>query len=169
MTFSKEMKMILRPAILSDRATLFDIHVELFREHIEKIWGWDDQWQIANFKKEWDEATTEVIYFDDELLGYMQTRNKPDHLYVLNLALNPKHQNQGHGSWVMNLIKNRATTQGLPVRLGVFKTNQRVIAFYERLGFEVDEKTETGCAMSWSSSTLPESKEGEQVGAGDAE
>lgn len=126
------------------------MHVELFREHIEEIWGWDDEWQIANFRKEWDEVFTEVIHAGDDLLGYIQTRLEPDHLYVLNLALYARHQNKGVGTTVMNILKKRAMTLGLPVRLSVFKTNQRVIAFYERLGFRVYEKTETGCKMGWS-------------------
>ena len=126
------------------------MHTELFREHIQKIWGWDDEWQMTNFQKEWKEAVTEVIHEGDDLLGYIQTRPEPGHLYVLNLGLAARVQHQGIGTEVMEILKSRATTQNIPMRLSVFKTNQRVIAFYERLGFKTDKTTETGCEMFWS-------------------
>jgi len=154
--------MPLRPATLSDQAALFEIYVEAFRKHIEGIWGWDDQWQITNFQKEWDEFVTEVIYSEDELQGYLQTRLEADHLFLLNLALYPQYQNQGLGAEVMSIIKERAMTHRLPLRLNVFKTNQRVIAFYEGLGFKIHAKTETGCEMCWSPPSLPENQIGEQ-------
>ncbi len=67
----------------------------------------------------------------------------------MNLALHPQHQNQGFGSETMNLLKERAVRQRLAIHLSVFKTNQRVIAFHERLGFRILENTDTGCRMGW--------------------
>lgn len=90
---------------------------------------------------------TQVIQSGDEVWGYLQTWLEIDHLYVVNIALRARHQNQGLGATVMNMIKERAETPGFPVRLSVFKTNQRVVAFYERLGFEIHETTDTGCKM----------------------
>lgn len=141
------MKLI--PASLSDRDTLFALHVELFRRHIEQIWGWDDDWQLANFKKEWAEVRTEILIHEGELLGYIQTRHETDHIYVLNLALYPRFQSRGVGSMAMELMKQRAKFEKLPIKLNVFRTNQRVIEFYKRLGFEVEMETETGLRMHW--------------------
>lgn len=155
--------MTLKPAALSDQATLFDMHVEVFREHIDKIWGWDEEWQITNFQKEWGEVVTELIEAGGELLGYIQTRHEPDHIYILNLALYPKHQNQGLGARTMNTLKKRAEAQSLPMELCVFRTNQRAITFYERLGFEIYGKTETGSKMRWSAEALPEKQPGERL------
>lgn len=139
----------LRPATLSDQDTLYSMHVELFQKHIDEIWRWDDDWQIENFKKEWAEVQTELILIGDELCGYLQVRQEPDHLYILNLALYPRFQSQGIGSKVMQVLKQRAKSEGLPIQLNVFKTNQRVIEFYQRLGFEIEAKTETGLRMLW--------------------
>ena len=139
----------LRPATLSDQDILYAMHVELFREHIDEIWGWNNDWQIENFKKEWAEVQTELILQGDRLCGYIQIRHKPDHLYVLNLALYSEFQNQGIGSKAMESVKQRARSKGLEIRLSVFKTNQRVIQFYTRLGFEIEAKTETGLQMLW--------------------
>ena len=155
--------MNLRPATLSDQAALFDMHVEVFREHIEEIWGWNDEWQIANFKKEWAEVRTEILTQDGKLLGYIQTRLEADHIYVLNLALHPHCQSLGFGSMAMGILKERARLQELAIKLSVFRTNQRVIAFYRRLGFEVETETETGFRMHWRDNGSSEDKTGEQA------
>jgi hypothetical protein len=41
-----------RLAAASDEAELFEIHRAVFRGHIEQIWGWDEEWQRANFARE---------------------------------------------------------------------------------------------------------------------
>lgn len=153
--------MNLKPAPLTDQAALFALHVEVFRDHIEEIWGWNDEWQIANFHKEWAEVQTEILTQDGELLGYIQTRPEADHLYVLNLALHPRCQNLGFGTMAMEVLKQRARHKGFSIKLSVFRTNQRVIAFYERLGFEIETETETGVRMHWQDNVSTKSKSGD--------
>ena len=154
--------MKLRPASLSDQEALFALHVDLFRRHIEQIWGWDDNWQLNNFRKEWAEVQTEIITQEGELLGYIQIRHEPDHLYVLNLALYPRFQSQGAGSMAMEVLKQRAKLEGLPIRLSIFRTNQRVIEFYMRLGFEIEVETETGLRMHWRDRALSQNQSGDR-------
>ncbi len=139
------------------------MHVELFREHIKEIWGWNDEWQFANFQKEWAEVRTEILTQDGELLGYIQTRSEADHLYVLNLALHPRCQSLGFGSMAMEVLKLRARHEGFPIKLSVFRTNQRVVAFYERLGFEIEAETETGLRMHWQDKVSSKNQNGEQA------
>ena len=148
--------MKLRPATLSDEKALFALHEEVFREHIERIWGWDDEWQITNFQKEWGMVITEVIEDGEEVSGYLQIRQELEHLYVLNIALSCQHQNQGFGTQVIEILKKRAEAQGLPIKLNVFRTNERVIKFYERAGYKIYETTETGCKMGWSNEAIEE-------------
>ena len=155
--------MNLRPATLPDQAALYGMHVELFREHIEEIWGWNDAWQVANFQKEWAEFRTETLTQDGELLGYIQTRPEVDHLYVLNLALYPRCQSLGFGSMAMEVLKERARLEGFPIKLSVFRTNRRVIAFYKQLGFEIETETETGVRMIWRDNAPTRNKSGEQA------
>ncbi|RYD19762.1 MAG: GNAT family N-acetyltransferase [Verrucomicrobiaceae bacterium] len=136
-------------AEVMDQEALFALHVELFRHHIEEIWGWDDKWQIANFLKEWEESVTELIVDDSRMAGYIQVKEEPDHDYLLGIAISPSFQGQGLGTGVMEELKRRAGARQVPVRLSVFRTNPRVVAFYERLGFRVECETETGWRMVW--------------------
>lgn len=135
----------IRTATDSDQDTLFSLHEELFREDIDRIWGWDDQWQSENFRNEWQEVDTATIYEADRLVGYIQTRDEQDHVYVLNLAIYPRYQNRGIGSEIIEQLKSRNTT----LRLGVFRTNDKALALYLRNGFRVTEETETGFKLQW--------------------
>jgi ribosomal protein S18 acetylase RimI-like enzyme len=161
--FSKKSCMTLSPASPADQDGLYALHVELFRHHIEQIWGWDDDWQLDNFKEEWAEVRTEILSQDGELLGYIQTRQESDHFYVLNLAVYPGSQCLGLGSMAMEVLKQRAIFEGLSIKLSVFRTNQRVIEFYKRLGFEIEAETETGLRMHWHDEASTKDKNGEQA------
>ncbi len=68
--------MTLRPATDGDQTTLFDLHRAVFREHIEKIWGWDEKWQRANFTAEFACAATSIIEQDGRIVGYVQILDK---------------------------------------------------------------------------------------------
>lgn len=148
-SLSKISFMTLRPASPDDHDALFALHVELFQRHIEQIWGWDDDWQLNNFKEEWAEVRTEILSHEGEKLGYVQTRQEADHLYVLSLGFYPRFQRLGFGSASMNVLKERARLAGKSVKLSVFRTNLRAIEFYKRLGFEIEAETETGVRMHW--------------------
>ena len=52
--------MNLRPANACDFARLFDIHQSVFRSHIEKFLGWDEDWQRKDFALECAAAETSV-------------------------------------------------------------------------------------------------------------
>lgn len=142
-------RMEIKSAEISDQPRLFAAHVELFRDQIERIWGWDDERQLANFHLEWDEVETLTIHRDGCLAGYIQKRIHPDHLYLLNLAILPGFQGRKIGSTVIALLQQEAQQQGKELRLSVFKINERAFSFYLRNGFEVTEVTETGSKLHW--------------------
>jgi ribosomal protein S18 acetylase RimI-like enzyme len=147
-------KPMLRPATEEDREPLFAMHVQLFRAEIETIWGWDDGWQRENFAKEWAEVETTVIGGSKgQRLGYLQVawREDPAEGYVLNLAVLPEHQAGGIGTRVMEELQQRAREARVPLRLSVLRTNPRAQAFYHRLGFRIEETTDRGVRMKWSS------------------
>lgn len=142
---------ILRTAVESDKETIFSLHEDLFRPHIEQVWGWNDEWQRGNFLTEWDHSQTEAIECNGRVAGYLQTelRNDPAHLYVLSLAISPEHQGRGIGTHIMYTVMRRATERHLPIRLNVFRTNPAALRFYLRLGFAEDGSTESGVALKW--------------------
>lgn len=133
----------------TDKTALFAIHELLFKEQITQVWGWDDAWQRANFDEEWERVETLAIHDATGLAGYLQTERHPDHIYVLNLALLPGSQGCGIGGEVMGILKDEARKLGTSLRLSVFPTNERTLAFYLRHGFRVEESTATSRKLVW--------------------
>ena len=142
--------MIIQKATALDKAQIFEMHVSLFKGHINEIWGWDNDWQRANFDKEWEDSNTELITHEGDCLGYLQTRLDKDHIYVLSLGILPEFQSIQFGAKAMRVLMNRAAEKQLPIKLNVFKTNLRVIQFYNKLGFEVVGDNNNGVTMRWS-------------------
>ncbi len=142
--------LIQKPAPSAIQPEIFRIYEEVFRPHIEKIWGWDVAWQIANFSKEWENFETTALYNESELIGYHQVRQEPEYLMILNLAITPRHQGHGFGTFIMEELKARATTAETGIELSVFKTNPRVLPFYNRQGFTIESESDAGFNLVWS-------------------
>ncbi|WP_370682311.1 N-acetyltransferase family protein [Comamonas sp. GB3 AK4-5] len=140
----------LRPAQPADHPALFALHCAVFRPHIEVLWGWDEDWQRANFAAECAAATTCVIEVEGRLVGYLQTLEEEGRLYVQNIAMAEQAQGQGIGARLLQRLQFKAAGRGLPLQLGVFRSNTRAQRFYERLGFLQTGTTETHIEMSWS-------------------
>jgi ribosomal protein S18 acetylase RimI-like enzyme len=141
--------MILRPAIEEDESVLFNIHRAVFQSHIEAIWGWNDEWQWSNFTNEVRSCNTSVVELDGMTIGYIQIREEPHQMYLQNIALCQNIQGRGIGSVLVKQIQRRASERKIPLTLSVFRTNDRALRFYEKLGFIRTGKTEAHIEMSW--------------------
>jgi len=146
------MDMTVRPATDSDRAAMFDLHRDVFHDHIEKIWGWDETWQRSDFATEFACTATSIIEVDCQMAGYVQVQNKEDRIHVQNLAVSPKFQGEGIGTRILKELQREASARQVPLQLGVFRTNASARKLYERLGFHQTGQTETHIEMSWAAS-----------------
>lgn len=138
-----------RPATESDYELLFAIHERLFRDHIEWIWGWDDCWQRKNFLSNWKACSTELIESNCKIIGYLQTMEVADYLYLKNIGLLREWQGGGIGAFLMRGLQTRAAALDFSIRLSVFTTNPRAQCFYERLGFVTEDQSGEFNHMVW--------------------
>lgn len=61
-------------------------------------------------------------------------------LYCYEIHIQPSLQGRGVGRQLMNLYEETARRIGLEkTMLTVFRANESALAFYERLGYEIDE------------------------------
>jgi len=141
--------MTLRHATDSDRAALFDLHRTVFQSHFEKIWGWNESWQLSNFAAEFACAATSVIEADGQIVGYVQILDQEDRIYVPNIAVSQEFQGKGIGTRTLKKLQLNAAARNVPVQLGVFRTNTLAQRLYESLGFRRTGETPTHIEMSW--------------------
>ena len=139
----------LRTAAPEDLASLFELHRMVFRSHIEKIWGWSEEWQRTNFNRLFESSVTEVVEVAGCTVGYMQTEREAQRLYLRNIALHPGVQGLGIGTFLIRQLQQESKERGVPLELVLFRTNPRAREFYERLGFKQIGQTDAFIEMSW--------------------
>lgn len=131
---------------------MYALYESAFHGYIDKIWGWNDDWQINNFRKEWEEYSVEIIRDEHEMIGYIQPKRSPNQLFILNFVIGNQFQNRGVGSNILGEYLQASRTSGTPIALSVFKINERALTFYLHLGFEITGETKTTHQLEWSPS-----------------
>ncbi len=141
--------MELRIAERQDEQWMFELYRRVFQAHIEQIWGWDEEWQNADFEKFLRSASSQVIVAGETRLGFIRFAGASI-LELQLLALAPEHQGRGLGRTVVGLLQQSHRS----IQLKVFRTNLRARRFYLTLGFVEDAVDHQFYSMRWESSQL---------------
>lgn len=132
----------LRPITEGDREPLYALHCSAMRSYVEATWGWDEDVQ-REFWTRTAHADVQVIERDGAIVGYLDVQERPDHIDIVNIVVDPRAQGTGIGGTVIRQIIDNAGARGMDVRLQVLKVNPRAKALYERMGFEPDGESDT--------------------------
>lgn len=127
----------LRRAGSADAGFLFALHEATMRTHIERVWGWNEEWQRGHVEMRLAVTMQYLIEVDGALAGMIELDRSPEAIVVSNIQVLPKLQRRGIGSAVIRLVIEEAEGAGLPVRLQVLDVNPLARVLYERLGFRV--------------------------------
>lgn len=92
--------------------------------------------QESSFRDRWKLAEVRVITCDGADVGWLQIRIEDDSLFLVQLFVEPTHQGKGIGTATIGRLMNEAALAGMPMTLGVVKTNP-ALRLYERLGFTI--------------------------------
>ena len=107
------------------------------RPHIDAMWGWDNQWQNADFANALHAASTTIVEVDGNFAGYMQIDPGPADHYLRMFILDPAWQNLGIGAVLLAQLLRTCRDKGRGLGLRVFRTNLAAKRFYERHGWLV--------------------------------
>lgn len=137
------MRYSLRKAKPSDRAFAEALHKRCYEDVVVRQFGtWDSESQKRSFELEWNPDCYQIIVYHGNDVGVLADERRSDHLYLIQIQIDPSVQNQGIGTDVLTDLCERARSLGLPVRLQVLRCNQAV-KLYERMGFHHYGQTET--------------------------
>jgi ribosomal-protein-alanine N-acetyltransferase len=82
-----------------------------------------------------------LVVAEDEPLGYAIAVEGAGQIYVPELAVDPDHQREGHGSALVEALCDRLGASGYDaVRLTVRAVDEDARAFYREQGFEVVDR-----------------------------
>jgi len=133
----------LRKAHARDSEFVFTVKKAAYREYVEQVWGWDDNYQRERHNKEFASYDFRIIQFRETDVGFLITSSTSDTLKVNQIYILPEYQGRGIGSACLTHIIDDANLAQKSVVLKVLKVNTRGIALYQRLGFTiVDESSE---------------------------
>ena len=132
-----------RQATEGDFYQLLRIRNQVLREYIEHVRGWDEGKEEERFRKNFDPATTQVILYDNRVIGFLGVRPENDVLYMAQAYIIPEYQGKGIGTALIREVLGR----GVPVELWVMKRNTGAMRLYERLGFRIKSERETDYRM----------------------
>jgi ribosomal protein S18 acetylase RimI-like enzyme len=130
----------LRPARPED----FDYCARLYFEGTEKIiqeLNLNMDAQVAGLRQRWDVTQVRIITLDGTDIGWLQSFEKDDALFLGQLFVDGALRQRGIGTEVVKALIEEATRAGRAMTLGVAKTN-RALRLYERLGFRTTHEDE---------------------------
>jgi len=128
-----------RKATDNDITLTYSIKQRSTKHLVEKIWGWDNNFQIDYHRKNFAPNRTQIIIYDSSEVGFFVINEYPDKIFIENILIDPVFQGKGIGTKVLTDIMTRATSK--KVELQVFKINDKAKHLYDRLGFETYEQT----------------------------
>lgn len=145
----------LRPATAADRDFLLSLNRAAFRDAVARVWGWDEEEQIAYFDARFDPGRRQIVQVDGVDAGEVSIEERPTEIYLGRIAILPAWQGRGIGTSIVRSLLDRAAASGKAVVLEVLHENPRAAALYERLGFEQTDENRTHVFMRADPSPRP--------------
>ena len=144
---------MIRQGTEKDIDQLMDITFSCAQHMISKgIFQWNEHYPNRSaFEKDAQRNELYVLEIDDTVIGIIVLSTHMDqeykdvqwltennnHLYVHRLAIQPKHQGQGHAQQLMDFAENYAKVNNFDsIRLDTFSQNPRNQKFYEQRGYQ---------------------------------
>jgi ribosomal protein S18 acetylase RimI-like enzyme len=97
--------------------------------------------QVAGLRQRWDVTQVRIITLDGTDIGWLQSFEKDDALFLGQLFVDGALRQRGIGTEVVKALIEEATRAGRAMTLGVAKTNP-ALRLYERLGFRTTHEDE---------------------------
>jgi GNAT superfamily N-acetyltransferase len=116
-----------------DSPYTWQLYRKAMRIHIEKIWGWDEAWQLADFEDKLNANDTVLVVCDSNKVGYLQYSFDESKIYINMIVLDSKSRSKGLGNAILSEL-NLLYPQRV-IELRCFKVNIKAHAFYVREGF----------------------------------
>lgn len=104
--------------------------------------------QTRAYEMQFPDAAHSIIEFENLAAGRLIVHRGAQEFRLIDIAVSPEFRGRGIGAAVVSELQCEAATQNKLLVLRVLKTNEKAVAFYEKLGFE---KTDENLywAMCW--------------------
>lgn len=127
-------RLTLAPVAAADFEFLLALRLRAMRPSLERLGRYDPTRARERFAQSFVPAHTHHIERDGQRISFVALRPHEGGLLLDHLYIDPPHQGQGVGAWVMSWVHDQADRAGLPVEVGALKGSDSN-RFYQRRGF----------------------------------
>ena len=132
------MEITLKPILKQESDLRFSVVKEAIFEHVDAVFGWDDDFQRKRLIDEYDQNWFYWVYKNSQRIGLLCFKPYDNSYHVHLLAIFPDSQNQGLGQMTMDYVHQLAQAeQRESVTLSSFIRNEKALKFYKKLGYGV--------------------------------
>src|SRR5580704_11882747 len=124
----------LRPARSDDFQFCWSLYRDLMKPLTTELLEWNESGQRRVIEQSLTDSGTFIIVVRGSDIGWLQTRETSQEIYLGQLYVDPSMQRRGIGSAIIRQLCDRAHSEGKALTLDVMKNN-RARFFYERFGF----------------------------------
>lgn len=144
----------LRASQSVDADLFYSITEQTMRPHVLAAGGtWEEERRRKEAAEDACNPGASVILVDTAEAGILAVEKLTSEIRLHMLYLLPGFQGLGVGSTLVSSLQQEASARGVPLRLQVLKVNPAK-AFYEHLGFRVEEESEYFFHMQYSGASL---------------
>ena len=134
----------IRFATPDDHDLIYALKAESVRPYVEKIWGWDENYQKKDFDGDFSRMEQfNVIEVDGRFVGFVQYYFEYPYFEMVEIHLLPEYRGKGIGSDILRYLQKACIAHDRKIRIGCFKENHRAKQLYQKLGFMQTEETDT--------------------------
>lgn len=145
----------IRFATPDDHDLIYELKAESVRPYVERIWGWDEDYQKKDFDGDFSHIKQfNVIEVDDKFAGFVQYYCEYPYYEVVEIHLLPECRGQGIGSDILRYLQKVCIAQDRKIRVGCFKENHRAKHLYQKLGFKQTVETDTHYILEYPNYTI---------------
>ena len=137
------MKYTLEKVNKSDRSQIYSIKRNSIKPYVEKIWGWEEVYQINDFDKSFIPDNIKKIMIDTECIGFIEVSEDANTVNIAEIHIIPDYQGLGVGGSIINNVIADTKAKYKKTTLGCFKENKKAIQFYKSRGFTMVGETKT--------------------------
>ncbi|MHA2392358.1 MAG: GNAT family N-acetyltransferase [Promethearchaeota archaeon] len=141
----------LHQALQKDYDFLYELKKKTLKEYVSKTWGWDEKWQRDYHSQNFKPELVKIITISGKDIGCISIIEEEDRFFLSIIEILPKYQNQGIGTDLITNLLSKAKVEQKDVYLQVLISNRKAQKLYKRLGFKIEEKTDTHHKMVFQS------------------
>ncbi|ANI88180.1 hypothetical protein A9P82_01945 [Arachidicoccus ginsenosidimutans] len=138
-------KISLRNATEDDYDLMYQIKENSIKPYVELVWGWEENFQRQFLKENTSYKEVKFILFENEVAGFIQTKENEDEIFIGSLFITTDFQKKGIGTYLLSEIFKQNKT----VSLEVLKLNTGAINLYKRMNFKVWKEDELKYFMKY--------------------